>query len=159
MAPKEKTSLKLIFDTKDSPGPFEKIATITTSAPSIEELEVTMSGKVREAPAAKIRVTPRKIELGPVTTGSVHKKELAILNEGSLPLEIRKIYGKETSAVYFDAEKEGEMSIKPGETKKIEIAITPGTRGTQVQELIIIESNGKNATKGGYVIMVRYRGS
>jgi hypothetical protein len=159
LAPKEKTSLQVVFDTKDSPGPFQKIATVTTSTPSVEELEVTMEGKVREAPAAKIRIAPRRIDLGSIVAGSVHKKELAITNEGSLPLEIRKIHGKETPVVYYDAGKDGEMRIEPGKTRKLEITITPGKKGDKVQELIVIDSNAKNATKGGYVIMVLYSGS
>jgi hypothetical protein len=159
LAPNEKTSLQVVFDTKDSPGSFQKTATITTSAPSVQGLEVIMKGNVKEAPAAKIKATPRRIDLGPIAAGSVHKKELTIANEGSLPLEIRKIYGKETSVVYYDATKDGGILIEPGKTSKLEIAFKPGKSGDKVQELIIIDSNAKNVTKGGYVIMILYSGS
>jgi len=159
LAPKERTSLRLVFDTKDSPGPFEKIATITAASPSVPELEVIMKGNVKEAPAAKIRVTPRRIDLGTVTEGAVYKKEITLVNEGSVPLEIRRIYGKETGTVYFEAGKDGEVRIEPGKTAKVEIAFRPGRKGEKVQELVVIESNAKNAAKGGYVIMVLYRGN
>jgi hypothetical protein len=159
LASREKTSLQVVFDTKDSPGSFQKTATITTSAPSVQELEVTMKGSVKEAPAAKIRVAPRRIDLGSITVGSAHKRELTITNEGSLSLEIRKIYEKGTSVIYFDGGKDGEMQIEPGKTRKLEITLRPGKSGDKVQELIIIDSNAKNATKGGYVIMVLYSGS
>jgi hypothetical protein len=159
LAPRERTSLQVVFDTKDSPGSFQKIATITTSVPSVQELEVTMNGNVKEAPAAKIKVAPRRIDLGSIATGSVHKKELTIANEGSLPLEIRRIYGKETAVVYYDATKDGGILIEPGKTRKLEITFRPGKSGDKVQELIIIDSNAKNVTKGGYVIMVLYSGT
>ena len=83
----KKPPSRVVFDTKDSPGSFQKTATITTSAPSIQEPEVTMKGNVKEAPAAKIKATPRRIDLGPIAAGSVHKKELTIANQGGLPLK------------------------------------------------------------------------
>ena len=39
LAPKEKTSLTITFDTKDSPGPFRKTVTISTDIPGRQEMK------------------------------------------------------------------------------------------------------------------------
>jgi hypothetical protein len=119
-------------------------------------LEVTIEGTVKEAPAAKIQVTPRRIDLGKIKTPHVIKQSLVIANTGTLPLVIKKIYGKGNGVVYFDGAKESDMVIQAGLTKKIDVEIVGDKPGEQVRNQIIIESNAKNAPKGGYVVIVQY---
>ena len=155
LAPKEKTSLRIVFDTLGSPGPFRKIVTLTTDIPGGQELEVTMEGSVTEAPCAKIQVTPRRVDLGVVSPGPVRMKPLAITNPGSLPLTITKIYVLGTGAVL----REGNLLLSPGGTATVEYVISADAAPGDHQETIVIESNAKNAPKGGYLILVRYRGA
>ena len=156
LQPDEKTFLKIIFNTKDCPGPFLKKVTMSTDIPGQEEIEVTMEGTVKEAPAAKIRVAPRKIDLGKIKSLYSTKQGFVITNTGNLPLVIKRIYAKRSGTVYFDGTREGNMVIEPGATRKIEFELVADKLGEQVRELITIESNAKNAPKGGYVIMVQY---
>ncbi len=159
LGPKEKTSLRITFDTKGSPGPFRKTVTLTTGTAGQGELEVTIEGTVRESPAAKIRVTPRLVDLGVVSPGLVNTGPLSIANPGTLPLVITKIYVKGTGDLLYDGERQGGLVILPGGTKPFECAVRAEEGGSGRQETIIIESNAKNAPEGGYVIVVRYRGS
>ena len=156
LAPKEKTSLTITFDTKDSPGPFRKTATISTDIPGRQEMKVTIEGTVREAPAPKIQVKPRRVDLGAVQRGSILKQELAITNTGSLPLVIKRVYLKESGTAFFDAAGGGDMVIEPAATRTLEVAIRADKTGAPSEEFILIESNAKNAPKGGYVIIVQY---
>ena len=94
LGPGEKTVLRITFDTKGSPGPFRKTVTVATDIPGREDLEVTIEGTVREAPAAKIRVTPRRVDLGTVGPGYVTTGPFAVTNPGSLPLVITKVLHK-----------------------------------------------------------------
>lgn len=156
LASKEKTFLKITFNTEGSPGPFRKTLTISTDIPGQEELEITIEGTVKEAPAAKIQVTPRRIDLGKIKTPHAIKQSLVITNTGTLPLVIKKIYLKGRGVVYFDGTKESDMVIQAGLTKKIDVEIVGDKLGEQVRDQITIESNAKNAPKGGYVVIVQY---
>jgi hypothetical protein len=156
LAPKEKTFLRITFNTEGSPGPFRKTLTISTDIPEQEETEITVEGTVKEAPAAKIQVTPRRIDLGKIKPPYSVKQGLVIANTGTLPLVIKRIYAKGSGAVYFCGSREGDMVIQPGRTRKIEVEIVADKPSEQVRELITIESNAKNAPKGGYVVAVQY---
>ncbi len=159
LGPREKTFLRITFDTKGSPGPFRKTVTVGTDIPGREDLEVTVEGTVREAPAAKVRVTPRRVDLGVVRCGHVTMGPFAITNPGSLPLVITRVYVKGTDGVLHDGERQGNLIVLPGETRAFEWAMRAGEGRGDHEEVIVIESNAKNAPEGGYVIMVRYKGS
>ena len=88
--PKEKTPLQITFRTEGSPGPFRKIVTISTNIPGQEDVEVTIEGTVKEGPAAKIEVSPRRVDLGAVPRGTVKKQSFTIKNSGTLLLVITR---------------------------------------------------------------------
>ncbi len=153
LKPQEKTTLKITYNTAGRPGPFRKNITINTDAPGQEEIEVEMVGVVREAPAAKIQMTPKKADIGTVKVGSVITLRYTVTNTGVLVLVVRKIYSKEDNTVYFDADRDSEIRIEPGASKQIELAIKPLKPG-KFTEVIHVESNARNTGKGGLVIMV-----
>ena len=157
LGPKEETSLRITFDTTGNPGPFRKVVTLTTDASGEKELEVTIEGSVIESPCAKIQVVPRRLDLGTVSRGPVKIKPLAISNPGSLPLVITKIYVRGTGAVLREGSQEGNLIIAPGETRAFEASISASSGPGDYQETIVIESNAKNAAKGGYLILIRYK--
>jgi uncharacterized membrane protein len=159
LSPKEKTYLKITFNTIDSPGPFRKIVTISTNIPGQEETKVAIEGTVRETPAAKIQVTPRRVSLGTIQAGSVRKQEFTVTNFGALPLTVIKIYSRGSGNIYFDGAEQGNIVIEPGTTRKIELAIKADREPGHYQEFILIESNAKNSSKRGYMIIVQYDSS
>lgn len=156
LAPKEKSFLKVTFDTEGRPGPFRKTILISTDILGEEEVEIILEGIVKEAPAAKIRVTPRRIDLGKIKPPYSAHQSLIITNTGVLPLVIKRIYTKGNGAVYFDAVNQGDMVIQPGLTRQVDFEIIADKMGEQVHELIIIESNAKNAPRGVYTVVVQY---
>lgn len=158
LSPRKETFLKIIFNTTGFPGPFRKTVTLTTDAPGQVEVEVTIKGTVKEAPAAKIRVNPRRIDLGGVMEGTVTRQKVTITNTGTLPLAITNIYMKSTGAPLPGVSVEGPMMVEPGGTGIIEFTVTADKPAGQYQDFIVLESNAKNAAKGGYVIMVRNDG-
>jgi len=157
LAPKEKTSLLITFDTEGSPGPFRKRVTLTTDIPGQDELEVTIEGAVKEAPCAKIQVTPRRVDLGAVSSLEMKTQSFTIANTGSLPLVITKISVKGKDVLIHDAHKQGNLVIAPGGTGSFEYAVRPD-KGDH-EETIAIESNAKNASKGEFAVIVRYSGN
>ena len=153
LKPSESTPLTITYKTLNLPGPFRKNIDISTDIPGQEEIEITIEGNVKEAPGAKIQVTPRKLDVGLLPAGQQKKQTIAIANPGALPLHIRKISGKESKKVYFDASSQGELVVDAGRTVPLEIAISWDKAGP-FTELLNIESDARNATKGGFVILV-----
>lgn len=152
LKPGEKTELKTVFATINAPGPFEKITTLQTDASGQEQIEVIMTGTVKEAPGPKISVLPRRIDLGVVKPGETKKQKIAVTNPGELPLTITAVGTKKGAGVIAVAESLP-VTIAAGQKTDLELVITAGRQGA-FNERIMIESNAKNAPKTGYVIFV-----
>jgi len=155
LKPGEKTELKAVFDTRNAPGPFEKITTIQTDAPGQEQLELVMTGTVQEAPGPKIAVLPRRTDLGAVRTGEAKPVRITVANPGELPLTITAVKTK-TGAGIAVAAAALPLQIAAGQKIEVALAITAGRAGT-FTERIHLESNAKNAPQSGFVILVSGR--
>ncbi len=149
--PGEKTEMKVTFNTAGAPGPFRKRITMTTNAPGQEEIQLSMTGNVREAPGAKIQVNPRKGDFGTVQAGSTARLQYTVTNTGTLPLFLKRVFSQESKHIYSDWTAV-EMVIDPGQSAVITIEITPQKPGVYSERLVIV-SNAKNAPKSGYIIL------
>jgi hypothetical protein len=155
--PNEKTELKVTYLTKGRPGPFEKQVTLTTNIPGQEKIEIfMMKGEVKEAPGAKISVTPRRVVLEGNELSAGKKQAFSVTNEGSLPLIITGIRSKDEKTVYYDGVKKGSITIEPAQTKTIELQLKGKSDETAERELILIDSNAVNAGKTGLFLMIQY---
>ena len=144
--PKEKTELKVHYATEGRPGPFEKVITLTTNIPGQEKIDIfKIKGEVREAPAAKISVAPRRITFEGNERSTGKTQALAITNEGSLPLVITGIHSKDGKTIYYDGAKEGNITIEPGiyyyrlqckERRKIRVFPYPRVRLTVTERTL-----------------------
>ncbi len=158
LAPRETTSLTIVFNTAGLPGPFRKTATMGTKNADQGELEVTIQGTVKEAPCAKIKVAPRRIDLGGVSEGTEVRRKVTITNTGTLPLIITRIFMRGTGAAVHAASAQRPLTIAAGAGQTIECVITADRPKGAYQDSMILESNAKNATKGAYVVIVRNDG-
>jgi len=155
--PNEKTELKVIYATKGLPGPFEKEVILTTNIPGHEKIEIfKMKGEVREAPGAKIAVTPRRVVLEGNELTAGKKQAFSVTNEGSLPLVITGMHSKDGKTVYYDGAKDGVITIEPGQTKTVELQLKGKSEEMADRELILIDSNAANAGKTGLFLMIQY---
>jgi hypothetical protein len=155
--PNEKTELKVSYTTKGSPGVFEKEVFFTLNVPGYERVEVfKMKGMVREAPGAKISVTPRRVVLEGNELSAGKKQPFAITNEGTLPLVITGIHSKDGKTVYYDGAKSGSITIEPGQSKTVELQLKGKSEETVDREMILIDSNAANAGKTGLFLMIQY---
>lgn len=154
LGPNEKTELKVSYGTDGRPGPFEKTVTLTTNIPGQESIEIfTVKGQVREAPAPKISVSPRRITLEGADKTAGRKQSLAVKNEGALPLVVSRIASKDGKTVYFD----GNLTVDPAQTRTIEIQLKGAAGENPDREYLLIDSNAKNAGDSGYFLIVQYR--
>jgi hypothetical protein len=155
--PNEKTELKVSYATKGSPGPFEKEVFFATNIPGYEKIEIfRMKGVVREAPGAKISVTPRRVVLEGAEVSAGKKQAFSVTNEGSLPLVITGIHSKDGKNVYYDGAKDGNITVAPGQSKTIELQLKGKSEETADREMILIDSNAANAGKTGLFLMIQY---
>jgi uncharacterized membrane protein len=153
LKPGEKTGLKITYNTTGRPGVFRKDIDIETDAQGQEEMHLTMQGTVKETPGAKIQVTPRKLDLGTIKTGESQDFTITVRNTGELPLDINKISGQGSGHVYFEGLKGGDIVIESGKSEAVVLTVKPVQTG-QFADRVAIQSNAKNAPKGGFIIMV-----
>jgi hypothetical protein len=131
--------------------------TFSTNIPGREKIEAfSMKGVVKEAPAAKIVVQPRRIVLNEAELNAGKEQTLSISNQGLLPLIITRIRSKDGNTVYFDGEKEGNIVIESNQTKTVQLRLAPDKGKEKSQDFIILDSNAKNAGKTGYFLVVQY---
>jgi len=157
LGPNEKTELKVSYATAGRPGPFEKKVILTTNIPGRETIEVfTINGEVREAPAAKISIVPRRIILEGAERSAGKKQVLSVTNEGVLPLSVTRIISKDGKTVYFDGAKQGSLVVEPAQTKTIEIQLSGNSGEKPEREYILVESNAKNAGASGLLLLIQY---
>ncbi len=157
LEPSEKTELKVSYQTEGRPGLFEKKVTLTTNIPGQEKIEIFMiRGDVKEAPSAKISVTPRRVVLDEAERSTGKKQAFSIVNNGSLPLVITRILSRDGSSVFFEGADKGNITIGPDQTETIEIQLDPDTGTEPSQKYILIECNARNAGASGYFLIVQY---
>ena len=153
LKPGEKTELKITYNTTGRPGVFRKDIDVETDAPGQEEMHLAMQGTVKEMPGAKIQVTPRKLDLGTIKSGESKDLTINVKNTGELPLDVKKIVGQGSDYVYFDGVKDGDIVIDPGKSRSVVLTVRLAQIG-QFADRVAIQSNAKNAPKGGFIIMV-----
>ena len=150
--PKEDAVLKIIYDTDGRPGPYEKRIYLITDSLVPPKLEITLKGEVLPAPAARIKVEPRKIDIGFLQKGSQKGIEFKVSNEGNQSLEITKIYSATGESLVSTKGQAGKR-LPPKESTEIEITFETSSIGPFV-EVLLIDSNARNALNGQYAVMV-----
>ena len=153
LQPHEKTTLFISYQTEGRPGPFLKNATLSTDIADQPEIEIDFVGTVKEAPGSKIQVTPRRTELGAMPATESKEVTVNVANIGVMPLHIKKIVARDGSAVYFNGAAKGDLTIAPGASVPVKFALKLNTPGA-FTKVIVIDSDGRNAPKTGFSIMV-----
>lgn len=152
LKPGEKTELKVIFDTINAPGQFEKIVTIDIDSPEKKQYEVVMTGTVKEVPGPKISILQRRFDLGLFKPGEQKKQKFTVTNPGERPLTVTAAKTKSGAIVEVVA---GTLptTIAAGQAVAVELTIKASGKGV-FSERILIESDAKNAPKTGFVVVV-----
>ncbi|MBN1848415.1 MAG: hypothetical protein JW932_07505 [Deltaproteobacteria bacterium] len=145
--------MRIVYHTKDRPGPYEKRIYLSTDIPDQDDVVITIKGMVHEAPIAKIRVEPKKFKVELVKTGRVMNLNILISNEGSEPLTITRIQNEKGTNTYFEAGKQGGLVIGAMGSTGFNLAFLANQASPFVQ-VIFIESNARNVLNGRYPIMI-----
>ena len=158
LAAGEKTELKVTYLTQGRPGPFDKKVIFSTNIPGEEKIEIFgLIGEVREAPGAKIAVTPRRVTIEGDELNTGKKQTFSVKNEGSLPLVITNMRSKDGKNVYYDGAKDGGITVDPGKDLDVDLQLKGKADVGSGSELILIESNAINAGESGLFLMIQYK--
>ena len=150
--PKEDTALKIVYDTDGRPGPYEKRIYLITNSLIQPRLVITLKGEILPAPAALIKVEPKKMNIGSFHKDSPKNIIFKVSNEGNQPLEITNIYSATGKSLVFP-KKEMKTLIPPEASLNFEITFQNTTAGPFV-EVLLIDTNARNALNGQYAVMV-----
>jgi len=154
----EKTELLVTYLTQGRPGPFDKKVIFSTNIPGEEKIEIfSLSGDVREAPGAKIAVTPRRVMIEGDELNTGKRQVFSVKNEGSLPLVITNMRSKDGKNVYYAGIKDGDITVDPGKDLDFELQLKGKSDVASGSELILIESNAINAGESGLFLMIQYK--
>ena len=157
LAAGEKTELQVTYLTQGRPGPFDKKVIFSTNIPGEEKIEIfKLNGDVREAPGAKIAVTPRRVVIEGDELNVGKKQVFSVKNEGSLPLVIKNMRSKDGKNVYYDETKDGDITIEPGKERNVELQLKGRKDVDSNRELILVDSNAINAGDSGLFLMIQY---
>jgi uncharacterized membrane protein len=150
--PKEDSVLKIIYNTDGRPGPYEKRVYLITNSLVQPKLEITLKGEVLPAPAALIKVEPRKTDIGFLQKGSQKTIDFRVSNEGNQALEITKIYSATGKSLVIRKSEE-KKRLPSKEFAELQITFQTDAIGPFI-EVFLIDSNARNALNGQYAVMV-----
>jgi hypothetical protein len=157
LAAGEKTEVVVTYLTEGRPGPFDKKIIFSTDIPGEEKFEIfRISGDVREAPGAKIAVSPRRVVIEGDALSTGKKQVFTVKNEGTLPLVINNMRSQNGNNIYYDAARDGEITIEPGRERDVELQLKGKSYVDADRELILIDSNAVNAGSSGLFLMIQY---
>lgn len=152
LKPGGETTLKVIYNTAGSPGPFTKRIYMKTNLTGRNIVTAAIKGVVKAAAAAKIRVEPRKIYPENVRAGENFSQPLQVTNLGQIPLTIKKIYNPRNGAVAL-VNQPTSMTVMPAQTLTIELKFQIRGSGPFV-EVFFFDTNAQNAREGQYAVML-----
>lgn len=153
LKPGESTPLEITYDTYKFPGKFEKYVTLVWGEGGRKKTVVTLVGDVDPIPMGVLDVTPRKIAAGDMAVGKPVTLSFSITNTGDAPMKVEKVLGQKSGAVFFDAAKDGHMTLAPGQERNVSITVTAPAPGSYV-EYVLVHSDARNVTDKGYKVVI-----
>ena len=153
LAPGGRTTLKIVYNTYKFPGTFEKYVTVSVAAPDKAEHKITLKGMVDPIPMGVLDVEPRKVEAGDMAVGKPVRLEFLLKNTGDAPLRVDKVAAQKSGAVFFDASRDGALTLGPGEERRIAATVTASAPGSFI-EYAMVFSDARNVTEKGYKVVI-----
>ncbi|WP_291725531.1 DUF1573 domain-containing protein [Bernardetia sp.] len=144
--PGQSGEIQVSYNSAGRPGAFNKTITITSNASEATKV-LKIRGNVVSDPAndPKMAIERNAIALGKIKKGEAVTYKISFTNEGKKPLQIHNL----TSSCNC-VKLAGRASANAGETKELEIVITPTQEGAFDSDIVIYtnsRSQGKTTIK------------
>lgn len=133
LSPGERGELKAVFNSSGFSGNISKIVYVYTNDPTSKVTEVVMKGRV----IPEITVTPEMIDLGSIKPDNTRQIEVAITNNGKIPVIITDIEPmiRDVEIVFK------KQTIAPGKTIQFTVKATPPRDSTRMSGYLIVHTD------------------
>src|SRR5262249_39830866 len=135
------TAVSIAF-TPTAAGPQISSLSILSNDPLNPAAEVTITGAAA-TPASQITVSAATLNFGNVPAGATQTASLTISNAGAVPLTIT---GLATGGAFSVVSPAVPLTLAPGASTPVVIAVTPPSPGAQSSSLLIASSDPSHSS-------------
>lgn len=140
-------TISVSIPTINRKGNYKRDIKILTNDPAKKEFLLSIMGNIIET----ISIVPQYINFGEIKKGSTNKKEIIIANTGKKPFTILYI-DIDPKGVAAIAPSLNNVTLRPGDKKKIEISLNQTTGNGYLQGTVSIKTNKKNLNENKIII-------
>ncbi len=154
IAPGKSANLNINYKTYKFPGKFDKQVYIETNLPDQARQTINIHGFVDAMPMGELEVAPRKIVVKELIKGQETLVPVHVKNVGNDILTLTNIVSKKHKTVLYDAAVKGTIVLAPGESRIVNIPVTPAKAGRFLDFFMIHSTDGRNVYEKGYKAVV-----
>jgi len=141
IAPGNSGTLKVTFNSSGRRGHQTKTITVYSNDPGQPRAAVRLEGDVDAGNEPKIFVEPMRLDIGVVPPEESVVRELAVSNKGTETLVLEDFVGRNGVTVERKGDPKIKERVKPQETVKIRVIVTPKKREGVYQGYLQIRNN------------------
>jgi len=141
VAPGEKGTLKVTFNTRGRRGHQTKTITVSSNDPEQPRAAVRIAGEVDAGTQPRIAVTPMSLDIGVIPPGGKVIREVSVSNNGTADLVLEDFVGRNSVTVEGRGDSKTKQTVKPKETVKIKVAVMPAKKEGIYQGYLQIRNN------------------
>jgi len=136
--PGQKGAVTVSIPTINRRGAYKREIMIATNDPARKEIRLSVAAQIFES----LSIVPQYIDFGTVEQGSTYKREVVISNTGRETFMIADVTINPAGAVAITPSPQ-KLTLKPGEKKAFEVALTPSARPGGIDAQITILTDRK----------------
>jgi hypothetical protein len=150
VAPGETATLEAVYNSQNASGPVRRFINIQTNDPKTPTFTLGIAANVISKPAPEINFSMYNVTNLQLATGGSATRSITVTNIGQLDLVITEVTTSQGAAASLDTisappgqTTKGSIVLKPGESRKLDITISPKVRSGNFQEVVTVRSNAK----------------
>lgn len=145
LAPGDTASMVITYHTFKYPGKFDKTVHVFSGPDGKTEDVIHILGYVKPIPMGVMEVTPRKTQLGVLTSGKPNPVKVVVANAGDAAMTVTSVESRKFNTVYWA----GKLTVEPGQSASVAFAVRPDKPGL-FMDIIMIHSDARNDIGDGY---------
>jgi hypothetical protein len=158
IAPGETATLEAIYDSHNASGAVRRFINIQTNDPKNQTFTLGIAANVIAKPAPEINFSMYNATNLQLASGGSATRSITVTNVGQLDLVINEVTTSQGAAASLDTinappgqTTRGSIVLKPGESRKLDITISPKTKNGNFQEVVTVRSNAKRRPAATFI--------